>query len=68
MKISINCCHRSDCEDTHCPGRPYSGCARQEQTEINKSMSAVTVVLLCSIGGLSSGWLLAMAFDAAGLR
>lgn len=22
MKISINCCHRIDCEDTHCPDRP----------------------------------------------
>lgn len=69
MKININCCHRSDCADTHCPGRPdASGCEHEDGAYIGEAIRAVAVVLMCIIVGLSTGWLVAIAFDAAGLR
>lgn len=32
------------------------------------SSTMTMVAVMCSIGGMSAGWILAMAFDAAGLR
>lgn len=70
MRINFNCCHRADCRDTHCPGRPHGARrrARRVTVHVSRGVGAVSIALMCSIGGLSGGWLLAMALDAAGIR